>query len=181
MPWLEVDPDRHVGKVPSSAPRRTSPTWRTSASSSSSSSIRSKERTWRGRICSRDSRGRRASRSSRARRTRTTASSSPTLRAAATAQHRQHPAPDPPVVDPGLRHHGGADDQLRRGRRAHVIISEFEAIPEVVEDTPEILNNLKQLQLELPGRRGAGTSCRAQGPRQADRPRTSRSTTPSRC
>lgn len=31
----------------------------------------------------------------------------------------------------------------------HVLSSEYEAIPEVVEDTPEIINNLKQLQLKL--------------------------------
>ena len=30
-----------------------------------------------------------------------------------------------------------------------VITSEFEAIPEVVEDTPEIINNLKQIQIKL--------------------------------
>lgn len=32
----------------------------------------------------------------------------------------------------------------------HVISSEYEQIPEVVEDTPEIINCLKQLQLRLP-------------------------------
>jgi DNA-directed RNA polymerase subunit alpha len=32
----------------------------------------------------------------------------------------------------------------------HIISSEFEAIPEVVEDTPEIINNLKSLQVRLP-------------------------------
>ena len=32
----------------------------------------------------------------------------------------------------------------------HIISSEFEAIPEVVEDTPEIINNLKELQVKLP-------------------------------
>lgn len=31
----------------------------------------------------------------------------------------------------------------------HVLSSEYEAIPEVVEDTPEIINNLKRLQLKL--------------------------------
>jgi DNA-directed RNA polymerase subunit alpha len=31
----------------------------------------------------------------------------------------------------------------------HIISSEYEAIPEVVEDTPEIISNLKQLQIEL--------------------------------
>ena len=33
---------------------------------------------------------------------------------------------------------------------AHVITSEFEAIPAVVEDTPEFISNLKSLQLSLP-------------------------------
>lgn len=33
---------------------------------------------------------------------------------------------------------------------AHVITSEFESIPEVVEDTPEFISNLKSLQLSLP-------------------------------
>ncbi|QEN08540.1 DNA-directed RNA polymerase subunit alpha [Oceanispirochaeta crateris] len=33
---------------------------------------------------------------------------------------------------------------------AHVITSEFESIPEVVEDTPELISNLKSLQLSLP-------------------------------
>lgn len=33
----------------------------------------------------------------------------------------------------------------------HLISSEFEPIPEVVEDTPEIINNLKHLQIRLPG------------------------------
>ena len=33
----------------------------------------------------------------------------------------------------------------------HLISSEYEAIPEVVEDTPEIINNLKHLQIKLPG------------------------------
>lgn len=32
----------------------------------------------------------------------------------------------------------------------HIISSEFESIPEVVEDTPEIINNLKNLQVRLP-------------------------------
>ena len=32
----------------------------------------------------------------------------------------------------------------------HIISSEYEAIPEVVEDTPEIIANLKQLQIKLP-------------------------------
>ncbi|HOV63852.1 MAG TPA: DNA-directed RNA polymerase subunit alpha [Spirochaetia bacterium] len=32
----------------------------------------------------------------------------------------------------------------------HIISSEFEPIPEVVEDTPEIINNLKQLMIKLP-------------------------------
>ena len=32
----------------------------------------------------------------------------------------------------------------------HIISSEFESIPEVVEDTPEIINNLKSLQVKLP-------------------------------
>lgn len=32
----------------------------------------------------------------------------------------------------------------------HIISSEYEAIPEVVEDTPEIISNLKQLQIKLP-------------------------------
>lgn len=32
---------------------------------------------------------------------------------------------------------------------AHMISSEFESIPGVVEDTPEIINNLKQLQIRL--------------------------------
>ncbi len=32
----------------------------------------------------------------------------------------------------------------------HIISSEFEAIPEVVEDTPEIINNLKNLKVKLP-------------------------------
>ena len=32
-----------------------------------------------------------------------------------------------------------------------VITSEFEAIPEVAEDTPDIINNLKQIKLTLPG------------------------------
>ena len=32
----------------------------------------------------------------------------------------------------------------------HIISSEFEAIPEVVEDTPEIINNLKSLKVKLP-------------------------------
>ncbi|MBN1410462.1 MAG: DNA-directed RNA polymerase subunit alpha [Spirochaetales bacterium] len=31
----------------------------------------------------------------------------------------------------------------------HVISSEYESIPEVVEDTPELINNLKQVQLRL--------------------------------
>lgn len=31
----------------------------------------------------------------------------------------------------------------------HIISSEFESIPGVVEDTPEIINNLKQLQIQL--------------------------------
>jgi DNA-directed RNA polymerase subunit alpha len=31
----------------------------------------------------------------------------------------------------------------------HVISSEYESIPEVVEDTPELINNLKQIQLRL--------------------------------
>jgi DNA-directed RNA polymerase subunit alpha len=33
----------------------------------------------------------------------------------------------------------------------HLISNEFQAIPEVVEDTPDIINNLKQVQLELDG------------------------------
>ncbi len=33
---------------------------------------------------------------------------------------------------------------------AHVLSSEYESIPNVVEDTPDILNRLKQLQIELP-------------------------------
>lgn len=32
----------------------------------------------------------------------------------------------------------------------HIISSEFEPIPEIVEDTPEVINNLKQLQIKLP-------------------------------
>ncbi len=32
----------------------------------------------------------------------------------------------------------------------HIISSEFESIPEVAEDTPEIINTLKQLQIKLP-------------------------------
>ena len=32
----------------------------------------------------------------------------------------------------------------------HMISSEFEAIPEVVEDTPEVINNLKALKIKLP-------------------------------
>ena len=32
----------------------------------------------------------------------------------------------------------------------HIISSEFESIPEVVEDTPEIINNLKALKVRLP-------------------------------
>src|SRR4030065_2986122 len=32
-----------------------------------------------------------------------------------------------------------------------VITSEFEAIPEVAEDTPDIINSLKQVKLALPG------------------------------
>ncbi|HUZ18671.1 MAG TPA: DNA-directed RNA polymerase subunit alpha, partial [Spirochaetia bacterium] len=32
----------------------------------------------------------------------------------------------------------------------HIISSEFEAVPEVVEDTPEIISNLKSLQIRLP-------------------------------
>jgi len=32
----------------------------------------------------------------------------------------------------------------------HIISSEYESIPEVVEDTPEILNTLKKLQIRLP-------------------------------
>jgi DNA-directed RNA polymerase subunit alpha len=32
----------------------------------------------------------------------------------------------------------------------HIISSEFESIPEVVEDTPEIINNLKSLNVRLP-------------------------------
>ncbi len=32
----------------------------------------------------------------------------------------------------------------------HMISSEFEAIPEVVEDTPEVINNLKKLKIKLP-------------------------------
>src|SRR6056297_2511845 len=34
---------------------------------------------------------------------------------------------------------------------AHVISSEYESIPEVVEDTPDVINNLKQLQIKLDG------------------------------
>ncbi len=34
---------------------------------------------------------------------------------------------------------------------AHVITSEFEAIPDVAEDTLEIINTLKQVRLRLPG------------------------------
>ena len=33
---------------------------------------------------------------------------------------------------------------------AHVISSEFETIPNVVEDTLEVINNLKQLRVRLP-------------------------------
>ena len=33
----------------------------------------------------------------------------------------------------------------------HIIASEYEPIPEVVEDTPDFINNLKQLQLRLAG------------------------------
>ena len=33
---------------------------------------------------------------------------------------------------------------------AHVLSSEYESIPNVVEDTPDILNRLKQLEIELP-------------------------------
>ena len=33
---------------------------------------------------------------------------------------------------------------------AHVLSSEYESIPEVVEDTPDIINRLKQLQIQLP-------------------------------
>jgi DNA-directed RNA polymerase subunit alpha len=33
---------------------------------------------------------------------------------------------------------------------AHVLSSEYESIPDVVEDTPDILNRLKQLQIQLP-------------------------------
>ena len=33
----------------------------------------------------------------------------------------------------------------------HVISSEFETIPNVVEDTLEVLNSLKQIRLRLPG------------------------------
>ena len=33
----------------------------------------------------------------------------------------------------------------------HLISNEFQAIPEVVEDTPDILNNLKQVQIQLDG------------------------------
>ncbi len=33
---------------------------------------------------------------------------------------------------------------------AHVLSSEYESIPYVVEDTPDIINRLKQLQIELP-------------------------------
>lgn len=32
----------------------------------------------------------------------------------------------------------------------HMISSEFEAIPEIVEDTPEVINNLKALKIKLP-------------------------------
>jgi DNA-directed RNA polymerase subunit alpha len=32
----------------------------------------------------------------------------------------------------------------------HMVSSEFEMVPEVVEDTPEIIGNLKQLQIKLP-------------------------------
>lgn len=32
----------------------------------------------------------------------------------------------------------------------HIISSEFEPIPEVVEDTPEIISNFKQLKIKLP-------------------------------
>lgn len=34
---------------------------------------------------------------------------------------------------------------------AHVISSEYESIPEVVEDTPDVINNIKQLQIKLDG------------------------------
>ncbi len=34
---------------------------------------------------------------------------------------------------------------------AHVLSSEYESIPEVVEDTPDIINQLKQLQIKLDG------------------------------
>ena len=33
----------------------------------------------------------------------------------------------------------------------HIIASEYEPIPEVVEDTPDFINNLKQVQLRLAG------------------------------
>ena len=33
----------------------------------------------------------------------------------------------------------------------HVTSSEFEPIPHVVEDTPEVVNSLKKLQIRLPG------------------------------
>ena len=33
---------------------------------------------------------------------------------------------------------------------AHVLSSEYEAIPEIVEDTPDVINRLKQLQIGLP-------------------------------
>ncbi|MFP4703683.1 MAG: DNA-directed RNA polymerase subunit alpha [Spirochaetota bacterium] len=34
---------------------------------------------------------------------------------------------------------------------AHVISSEYESIPEVIEDTPDVISNLKQLQIKLDG------------------------------
>ena len=33
----------------------------------------------------------------------------------------------------------------------HLVTNEFEAIPEVVEDTPDLINNLKQVKIELEG------------------------------
>jgi DNA-directed RNA polymerase subunit alpha len=38
----------------------------------------------------------------------------------------------------------------RKGNNVHLISSEFEIIPNIVEDTFEVLNNLKQIRLRLP-------------------------------
>ena len=56
----------------------------------------------------------------------------------------------------------------------HIIASEYEPIPEVVEDTPDFINNLKQVQVRLAGDLEEKTHRRGvQGRRQADgaRPR----------